>query len=222
MPRRNESGPRRRGSSRDAGRSGSGKGRAAGKSFKKSEQEDVRPLSKGKSFDTKRNYSSTSPSRREGKPKSAGKPFHKPDTGSSRSTSSKGFDRRSKFSGGGKSEGKQGYGRSYTPSSPGSEDKGLSKRSRFASPNSMKGERSSFRGRTGSGKGTDKKPFSGKSDAPKFQSRNHPRFSDSGGDDRRKERGESFGKPYKKTYRARPNREGSTDTRRRSCLHRSG
>lgn len=217
MPRRNQSGPGRRGSSRDGGgRSNFGKGGAAGKSFKKSEQEDIRPLSKGKkSFGNKRNFSATSPSRGEGKLKSARKSFPKSNTGSSRSTSSKDFDRRSKFSERGKSEGKQAYGRSYSSSSPISENKGLSKRSRFASPNSPKGEQASFSRGAGFGKGTDKKPFSGKSDAPKFQSRNKPRFSDRHGEDRRKERGESFGKPYKKTYRARPNREGSANTRNR-------
>ncbi|MEX2235013.1 MAG: pseudouridine synthase [Cyclobacteriaceae bacterium] len=215
MPRRNESGPGKGGSSRDGGgRSNSGRGRSSGKSFRKSEQEDIRPLSKGKSFGNKKKFSSTSPARGERKSKPGGKSFRKSDTGSSRSTSSKPFDRRSKFSEGVRSEGKQGYSRPYTRSAPESEDKGLSKRSRFAPPSTLKGE-TSFSGRAGSRKGTDKKPFSGKSDAPKFQSRNKPRFSDSGGEQPRKERGESFGKPYKKTYRARPNRERSADTRGR-------
>ena len=61
----------------------------------------------------------------------------------------------------------------------------------------------------------DQKPFSGKPDDAKFQSRDKPRFSEGGSEDRRKGRNESFGKPYKKTYRARPNREGVGSTRRR-------
>jgi 23S rRNA pseudouridine2605 synthase len=217
MPRRNESGPERKGSSRSGGgRSNSGRGRSTGKPFKKFDKDDT-ASPRGRSSGSKRNFSSSSSARGERKPKSDEKSFKKSDTGPPRSrSSSKPFGQRGNFSERRSPDKRKGYGPS--PEAGESETKGSSKRSRFAPPNPLKGEQSSSSGRAGSRKRIDKKPFSGKVDDSKFQSRNKPRFSDNKGGERRKERGESFGKPYKRTYKTRPDREGSVDTRRKVAL----
>lgn len=70
----------------------------------------------------------------------------------------------------------------------------MSKKSRF----SKRDEGDSGRSRSGE-------------DAPKFQPRARPRSTEN----TRTGRGESFGKPYKKTYKARPEREGFPSKRKR-------
>jgi 23S rRNA pseudouridine2605 synthase len=85
--------------------------------------------------------------------------------------------------GAGTGERKQGSSRSYGENS---EEKGLSKKSRFAS-----GKPGNYGAPPRSGQG------------PKFRSGKRPRTTD----DPRKPRGASFGKPYKKTYKPKPERD---------------
>ena len=86
--------------------------------------------------------------------------------------------------------------------------KGIGKRSRFASSppkNSAKAHDNSA--------GT--RPVRGRGDEGKFPPRRKPGTSGGASDDRRKGRAESFGKPYKKTYKPRAFREGSAAPGRR-------
>ena len=206
MPRRNESGSGRKGSSRSgAGRPDSRRERSPGKSFKKSDKDDSRASSGGRPFGNKRNFSAGAPGRGEGKPKSGSKSFNRSDADSRRSGPPKNFGQRKSFSEGRSSDSKPRSSKPENPSS-GDESRGLSKRSRFA-----KTPRENFN-TARPDRAKDKKPFSGKENS-KFQARTKPRFSRS--EDRPQGRSDSFGKPYKKTYRAKPKGETSGTTRRR-------
>jgi 23S rRNA pseudouridine2605 synthase len=204
MPRRNENGPERRG----AGRSGGGKssargGRPGSKPFKRSSKDDTTNSSERKPFGNKRNYSSA--------PREQ-KSFNKRASDSKRGDEGKSFSR--KFSDD-KSQGRPPrFDKPFkTPrSGESSPPNTFSKKSRFANPDSRSvgAER----------KGVGKKPYPSKADTNKGEGRNTDRpykkpfssrsFSEGTSPDRRsfaagegrpKTRSDSFGKPYKKTYK---------------------
>lgn len=188
MPRRNQSGPPRKGSSRSgAGRSG--KDSPRGKSFKRSDKDSPRGTSPGRSYGSKKSESGASsrgPGR--GRPGSS-RPYKQSESGSTRSASTRGYNR---------------------PSGDVEKKKGFGTRSRFAKNSG------------GASTGSARETSSG--DSGRFTPRT-PRRTSSGpsrggvpkgeGDDRRKERGGSFGKPYKKAYRPSPDRGRSGGTRKR-------
>lgn len=202
MPRRNDSGPGRKGSSR----SGGGRDRSSGKPFRKSDKDDTKGSSRERPFGSKR--SDPSPrAGRTGRPRSSGKPFKRSDTGSSSRPRTSAFKQRGDFSEGKSSDARRGpkvFGRSS-----GEESKGMGKRSRFASSPPKNANASASR------PSETKKPFARKEDSGKLPPRSKPGFSERRTDDARKGRGESFGRPYKKTYKPRPVREGSLPPGRR-------
>jgi 23S rRNA pseudouridine2605 synthase len=143
-----------------------------------------------------------------GKPGNPGKSFKRSDSDpSSRPQTSRGYTKRADSSEGKATDAKRGS-KSFDPRSSDEANKGMGKRSRFAS--SSEKNLSAARPRTTTGK----RPFIRKDEDAKFPPRGKPRFSESAGDDRRKGRRESFGKPYKKTYKPRPFREGPPGRRK--------
>lgn len=181
MPRRNESGRERKRSS-GPGRSTSGRDRA-GKSFRKSSRGDQGSQEKrvaGRSY-SKPLKKSTRDSGRSSKPFET-KRAPKSGGRSYRDSDSGSFRSGASRGAGRGSQRKQSSSRSYGESS---EDKGLSRKSRFASDKPK----------------TNRAPRTSEGARP--PSRNRPRTTEGGG----KPRGASFGKPYKKTYRPKPERE---------------
>ena len=163
-----------------------------------------------KNFGKRANYSAgnkrgagSRPERNEGfnrsdAPKNFGKRTNY-STGNKRGTGSRperneGFDRPKSYE---KAAGQGQYG------------KGLSKKSRFAKTSPPE----SFHapGKPGRPERTDKKSFSGEAGPSKYEKTYKPKFSD----DRKKGGSDSFGKPYKKTYKQRPDPEGLVTTRKR-------
>jgi 23S rRNA pseudouridine2605 synthase len=183
MPRRNESGPGRRGSSRSEGRPNSGKSRTSGKPLKKSNKDG----SKRFSSPPQGKRSERSGTTRTGFDKDARRPGN---FGARRSSDRKeGFDSSSRIS----------------------ESKGLSKKSRFAKTagktygSASSPSRKGAAGRSG-GKTSDSLAGATKSKRPS-----------SDREEKRQGRGESFGKPYKRTYKVKAGRDFSTasDTKRK-------
>ena len=208
MPRRNESGPERRGAGRSGGgKSSGGRGRPGSKPFKRS-KDNTGNSSERKPFGNKQNYSSGP--REE---KTFNKPFNKRASDSKRGDGGKSFGR--KFSDD-KSSGKSPrFDKPFKTSRSGDSPlpNSFSKKSRFAKPDSRPvGEER---------KGFGKKPYPRKADTDKGERRNTDRsfkkpFSSRGfsegsspdkrsfntGEGRPKTRSDSFGKPYKKTYKS--------------------
>lgn len=185
MPRRNESGPGRRGSSRSEGRPNSGKSRTPGKPFKKSGKDAPKKFSEGRPFGNKK-ISSSPAGKRSGRSETTRTGFDK-DAG-----------RRGNFGGGHNRDRKEGF----DSSSRNSENKGLSKKSRFA-----KSAGKPF----GSASSSFRKGAAGKSEGRKFESPSRPAGSKrpSSGREERQGRNESFGKPYKRTYKVKSGRDSS-------------
>lgn len=234
MPRRNESGPGRRGSTRSGGgKSFSGRGRSSAKPFKRSDKDDSKSSSAGKSFGSKRNFSPGGrPERATGK--SSGRPFKKSDDDSRRPTSPKSFGQRGRFSEGKRPDRNQGFDKPFKKSSgdpESSSGKSFSKKSRFAKPQnkSFREEGSSSSDRRGFGKkpfskdvdsvkpgrSASERPFKKSSDSSGSSAKsfgNKRRFSEGGNEDRPKGRSDSFGKPFKKTYKVKSSNEGDKTT----------
>jgi 23S rRNA pseudouridine2605 synthase len=199
MPRRNESGPGRKGSARSGGgKSFSGRARSSGKPFKRSDKDDSKNSSGGKSFSSKRYSSSGSGGRPEhatGKRKSAGRSF-KRSAGEAESTSGRTFSKKSRFA--------KPPDKSFRETGSGSSDRrGVDKKPFSRDVNAPKPRR-----------GASDKPFKKSSDTSGFSPKgfgNKRRFSEES-EDRPKGRSDSFGKPFKKSYRAKPDSESEKTT----------
>jgi 23S rRNA pseudouridine2605 synthase len=206
MPRRNESGPERRGPGRSGGGKSAGRGRPGSKPSKRSSKDDTRNSSERKPFGNKRNYSSGARDE---------KPFNKRASDSKRGDGPKSFGKSRKFSDD-KSAGRSSrFDKPFKSSRSGesSAPNTFSKKSRFARPDSrpVGDERKSSlkkpyprksdadKGERGNNERPYKKPFSSRG----FSERSAPgkrRFTEED-EGRPKSRSDSFGKPYKKAYK---------------------
>ncbi|MEO5602916.1 MAG: pseudouridine synthase [Cyclobacteriaceae bacterium] len=234
MPRRNESGPGRRGSARSGGKPSSGRGRPPGKPFKNagSDKDENRNSSSRKSFGSKKTTPFGSrPERAPGKGKSFDRPFRKTDGDSPRAGTGKTFGQRSKPSsrGADRNESFKKPFKRASGFSEGSSGKKFSKKSRFARPEDKPfrkegspdseaksvGKRSFDRGANPDKPGSNQeRPVKRSSRSGGFQKKDfgNKRFTE-GGDARTKGRSDSFGKPYKKVYKVKPvnEQEGSKE-----------
>ncbi|HET9486056.1 MAG TPA: pseudouridine synthase [Chryseosolibacter sp.] len=240
MPKRRESGRERKDSSSSRG----GRSHSSGKSFKKSSREDSTPRKSAapgskpfKRPDTRspKSASSGSHGRRSDSKRPSGRYSEDPDR-KARFTKSGGKGYGPPRS---RDEGGKFSTRNRTRSSDNSgEGKGLSKKSRFArsgdkhfGPPRTREEGSKYPARnkytssddSGEGKRPGRPRFSRSDDkrvtppssregGEKFSSRSRPRSADGAA----KSRGGSFGKPYKKTYKARPERGPFISTGKRA------
>lgn len=185
----------RRSQSNSSGKGSSGAGRSRGGSFRgKSTGRSNKEQSSNSSGSRPYRAGKASSPRSVGKSKPFAKPFKKREPSSGRGDSSKGPDRFSTES----------------------ENKPFGKRSRFAK---TPGKPSSGTYRGGStGSEASRRPSTGSARRRSFgESPAKPR---SGApprdkDDRRKERGSTYGKPYKKTYKSGSDRPRTAGTRRR-------
>ena len=212
MPRRNQEDSGRRGSPRSGGRPESRRGEAGKKPFRKDDKRSAPRKSSDKSSDRKsfssRRSSSDASSRPTRGSGSSEKPYKKTGAGYGR----------------GKSFSSKGAGSSGDESG----NERFSQKSRFSKSargaSSGKGGRAgnqrrggdSFEKRAGdSGAAPDRKAFKAKGGFPKGSSERNRRDGSSEG------RAESFGKPYKKIYKSRPDREGITSSRKKEVAAES-
>ena len=194
MPRRNESDSGRKNSGRSGGRSDSRRAAPGRKTFKKDDRENPKKSSAGRP--SGRRPGSVRDSRPKRASGSADKPFKR---------SGSGYGRESAF----KAPGKRG-GRSDEETRT---DR-FSQKSRFAKTEPRTSDARNERrdtGRRGGAKSFEKRG-EGQSDSKRPAARKPPA---KGAFTRGEGRGESFGKPYKKIYKSRPDRTGAAPSRRR-------
>lgn len=230
MPRRNESSSGRKKTARPGGgKSFSGRGRSSSaKPFKRSDKDDSGSASSsGKSFGGKKNFSSGERPRRTGagKGKPAGRPFKKTDKDFKQS-SSKSFGGR--FSESKRSDRNSRFDKPFKRpgDSEGSSGKSFSKKSRFARPTEGPGRDAGSSGTGGFGKkpfsrdanparprrSASERPFKKSSGTTRFSSKDSGgkgRFQE-GGNDGPKGRSDSFGKPFKKSYKVKSDNESGS------------
>ena len=204
MPRRNQNDSGRKGSVRSGGRPESRRNEAGKKPFRKEDKRTPRKPSEGKSYEARKGSSSRTSRPTRGGTTSSGKPFKKSGSGYSRKTSFK----SSKEPG---SSGEETRNESFSQKSRFSQSaRGGSGARTERGTRSRRGESGSFDKREGSSGATpERKPFRETNRFPKSpSSRNRSGGSKEG-------RAESFGKPYKKVYKSRPEREGMTSSRKK-------
>ena len=194
MPRRNESDSGRKNSGRSGGRSDSRRAAPGRKTFKKDDRENPKKSSAGRP--SGRRPGSVRDSRPKRASGSADKPFKR---------SGSGYGRESAF----KAPGKRG-GRSDEETRT---DR-FSQKSRFAKTEPRTSDARNERRDTGRRRGA--KSFEKRGDELSDSKRPAARKPPAKGAFTRGEgRGESFGKPYKKIYKSRPDRAGAAPSRRR-------
>ncbi len=229
MPRRNEGGTGRRGTARSGGgNSFSGRGGSPKKPFKRSDKDDFKRPSTGKTFDKKNYYSSGKSEGNKGK--TSGGPYKKPGDELRRSTP-KSFGQRGDFSGRKRFDQRTDKTeKKISLDAEKSSGKSFSKKSRFAKPDSRSfrekdpgsTDRKGFAKKpfnkdvsTPSGRSTSDRSFKKSAGPSKFSAKNFGtkrKFSEGGNDGRPKERSDSFGKPFKKSYKVKSGGDGVKDS----------